>query len=438
MFLPELLYRDGGFESRRAVVVDEDGSVSAVEGALQHPDGLPLPGRAMLPGLINAHSHAFQRVFRGTTEARAHTSEDFWSWREAMYRAANALGPEDLYAVARMAFLEMALSGITTVGEFHYVHRAKTGTPYDDPNLISKLMIQAAREVRIRICLLRVAYLRAGFRKPADPLQQRFIEPSPDEFIGNVESLRAATDGQFSWVGVAPHSIRAVPLDALREIVRWARNQRLPVHMHAAEQPAELDQCRAEYGVTPIALLARQGLLHDRFTVVHGIHVTPDEIRALAGARSLVCACPTTERNLGDGIVPAVDLLSAGVRIALGSDSQAQIDLLEDARELEYHERLRRLQRGLIGPRDLLACATVRGAESLGVPSNRADFFTIDLRDPSVAGSAAEHLLSAILFGAARTAVRDVIVGGEFIVRDGRHPLAAEIMEAFHRVNSVQ
>jgi formimidoylglutamate deiminase len=391
--------------------------------------------RVTLPGLVNAHSHSFQRIFRGQTEGRSQPGGNFWTWRDAMYRAVNGLSPEDLYAVARMAFLEMALSGITTVGEFHYIHRDPDGNPYSDPNLISKLMVRAAREVGLRICLLRVAYARAGFDREPNPLQKRFIEPSADEFLSNVEALRSTLDGELAWVGVAPHSVRAVPLGYLGEVIAWAGNEQIPIHMHAAEQPIEISECQAESGTTPIALLDREGLLSDRFTAVHGIHVTRAEIDALALARSFVCACPTTERNLGDGIFPAADYLDAGVCIALGSDSQAQIDLLEDARELEHHLRLQKLQRGLLDAEDLFQSATKNGAACLAAtqdaPSDLGDYFTVDLDDVSIAGSAREHLLSSVVFGMNRSAVRDVVVGGEVIVREGRHALQWEIVEEF-------
>jgi len=421
VFAPDLLYEDGAFQTGRAVVC-ENGRIARVVEANLEPGASRLLGRAMLPGLVNAHSHSFQRVFRGETEEHRGARDDFWSWREAMYRAAGRLTPDELYRVARMAFLEMALSGITTVGEFHYIHG-----PGEDPNQIAMEMVRAARSVGIRICLLRVAYARAGRVGELHPVQRRFVEASTDQFLRNVEALRAQLDGESAWAGVAPHSVRAVPLDYLREVSQWAAREKVPIHMHVAEQPRELEECRAEYGVTPVALLAREGILSPRFTAVHGIHVTQDEVRALAEAHATVCACPTTERNLGDGIVPAAELLGAGVKIALGSDSQAQIDLLEDARELEYHLRLKNLERGLIAPRDLLRAATEWGAASLEVPKDAADFFTVDLRDPSIAGVP----LEALVFSAAKSAVADVIVGGEFVVRDGRHDLAGEIVDDF-------
>ncbi len=383
------------------------------------------------PGLVNAHSHAFQRVFRGRTEGRSPAGGNFWTWRDAMYRAANALSPDDLYTVARMTYLEMALSGITTVGEFHYLHRDPQGRAYQDPNLIARLMVRAAREVGLRICLLRVAYARAGFASEPNPLQRRFIEPAADEFLQNAETLRAALDGEFSWMGVAPHSIRAVSLAYLREVAAWAGRERLPLHMHVAEQPAELAACQEEYGTSPIALLQREGMLSDRFTAVHAIHVRAAEIEAMGKAGSMVCACPSTERNLGDGIVPAAAYLRAGVRIALGSDSQAQINLLEDARELEYHLRLQELQRGLINPSDLFACATRNGAASLQVPATSTDYFTVDTEHPSIAGSGLDRLEAAVVFGLNPAAVRTVVVGGKRIVHEGKHALQEEITKSF-------
>jgi formimidoylglutamate deiminase len=425
VFAPELLYEDGGFQTGRAVVC-ENGRIAAVVEANLEPHALRLVGRAMLPGLVNAHSHSFQRVFRGETEQRRAGRDDFWSWREAMYRAAGRLSAADLYRVARLAFLEMALAGITAVGEFHYIHG-----PDENPNRIALEIVSAARSVGIRICLLRVAYARAGFNRELHPVQRRFLEPSPERFLRHVEELRSQLDGEYSWAGVAPHSVRAVPLDYLREVSQWVEREKLPIHMHVAEQPRELEECRAEYGVTPIALLAREGILSSRFTAVHGIHLSAEEVQALAHAGASVCACPTTERNLGDGIVPAAELLGAGVRIALGSDSQAQIDLLEDARELEYHLRLKNLERGLIAPADLFRAATEWGAASLQVPPDAADFFTLDLRDPSIAGVP----LESFVFSASKSAVADVIVGGEFVVRDRRHDLAGEIVDEFLAVD---
>ena len=452
-WLPDFVYVNGRFESDRAVVCDDGKVVQIVDGN-QAPDGVRLKNRAMLPGLVNAHSHAFQRVIRGRTERRSqNTTDSFWTWREQMYDAANRLEPEDIYAISRMAFLEMALAGITAVGEFHYIHHARDGSTYSDPNLLAREVIRAARDAGIRIALLRVAYARAGFQTEADPRQTRFIEHSPETYLKHLEQLLAAPelkDG-MSWAGVAPHSVRAVPLDYLKRIGEFANERELPVHMHVAEQPAEISACIEEYGRSPVALLETEGLLTKGFTAVHAIHVTPKAIGAIARAGALVCACPTTERNLGDGVVPVDAYFNAGVLVALGTDSQIQIDLLEDARELEYHLRLQQTARNVLAPQDetsssalaqrLFNCATINGAKSIGFngggklePGAPADFFTVDLDDPSIAGASQDDLLATIVFSLSRTAMRDVVVAGKQIVENGRHRDQQAIIESFvHR-----
>ncbi len=396
--------------------------------------------------MIDVHSHSFQRTIRGTVESRKKAGPDFWSWRDAMYRAAGRFDPEELGTIARMAFLEMALAGITTVGEFHYVHRDRDGSAYKNPNEIALQIVQAAKDVGIRIALLRVAYVRAGYNKPPDPGQRRFIEPDPTEFLANTAALRlalAGSNGQ-AWVGVAPHSIRAVPLDYLREITSWARAEKLPVHMHVAEQPAENAACIEEYGCTPFALLDREGILNERFTAIHGIHLSDEEIAAVSRAKAIIGACPTTERNLGDGILPADTLMRAGVRIAFGSDSLTQIDPLENARELEYNLRLKKLERAVLDtiddsglPQRLFDCATLHGAASLDSPAGAleagmpADFFTVDLRDPSIAGNCPDELLASIVFGLSKTAICEVAVNGRLIIESGKHRTQESIISSY-------
>jgi formimidoylglutamate deiminase len=427
-WLPDYVYVDGRFQSGRAVVCDGEGKI--VEITEDVSDAIRLKGRALLPGMVNAHSHAFQRVIRGRTEHRSqHSTDSFWTWREQMYTAANALEPEEIYAVSRLAFLEMALTGITAVGEFHYIHHSRDGSPYSDPNLLEREVIRAARDVGIRIALLRVAYARAGYQTESNPQQVRFIEDSPDVYLKNLEQLLNVSD-DMAWIGVAPHSVRAVPLDYLKPIVAFANERALPVHMHVAEQPAEVSACIAEYGRSPVALLETEGLLSKHFTAVHAIHVTPKAIAALARSGAFVFAFTNTARNLGDGVVPADAYFDGGVRIALGSDSQIQIDLLEDARELEYHLRLQKMERNVLAPmlaERLFDCATINGAASIGFEGGRikpgapADFFTVDLNDLSIAGSSPDDLLTNIVFSLARTAVRDVVVAGKRIVEDGKH-----------------
>jgi formimidoylglutamate deiminase len=442
LYRPELLYSNGGFISGAGLLVSDEGEILALARRSDAADGrvIELPGKALLPGFVNAHSHSFQRLIRGKVESGG----DFWSWRETMYHAASRLEQQDVYDAARMTFLEMALSGTTTVGEFHYLHNAPDGQPYDDPNVLAKQVIEAARSVGLRIVLLRTAYLRSGFELPSDAGQKRFFETGSAFLENTTALLRAYAEAPGVSIGVAPHSVRSVPLGDLRAIAEWNQSAGLPLHMHISEQVAENETCLREHGLTPIELLHRERILSSKFTAVHAIHVTPEGITALGEAGASICACPTTERNLGDGIFPADQAMAAGIRVALGSDSHAQIDPLEDARELEYHLRLQQQKRGVldqIGGEPLAArlfcCATANGALALGVPSgdltpgNPADFFTVDLNDIAIAGHSAEDLLSMLVFSLPRSAVCDVAVGGKMIVRDGRHESAGEIVAKY-------
>ena len=495
VWLPDLLYVAGRFESDLALVCDVSGRIVRLvrNDELTDEKRIPLPRRAILPGMVNAHSHAFQRVLRGRTEYRtSNRADSFWTWRETMYSAATRLTPEDIYDASRMAFLEMALGGITAVGEFHYLHNAPAGRSYDDPNLLAKEVMRAAGEVGLRIALLRVAYARSGFQTEPNPKQARFIESDSEVYLKNVESLvsvRSPTgrEGQLAndalpngrasdtaWIGLAPHSVRAVPLDYLRRVIDYANLHNLKVHMHVAEQPAEVSACIEEYGRTPIALLQSEALLSERFTAVHAIHVTPKAIPSFAKSGAIVCACPTTERNLGDGVVPADEYFKHGVPMCLGTDSHAQIDLLEDARELEYHLRLQKLERAVLDggnptvregaasfvhdpdasqrnstlpdgrvsaiARRLFDCATINGARSIGAPGGAlergmpADFFTVDLDDPSIAGASQDDLLASTVFTLSRAAVREVVVGGKPIVSEGQHLIQEEVVERFNQL----
>jgi formimidoylglutamate deiminase len=448
-YFPDLIYANQRFQSQLALVCDDAGRIVQLTPTADIQNVNRLKDRALLPGLVNAHSHAFQRVIRARTEHRTPNAKDsFWTWREMMYSAATRLAPEDIYDASRMAFLEMVLGGITAVGEFHYIHHAANGTRYEDPNLLDKEVVRAANDVGIRIALLRVAYARSGFKVEANAQQARFIESDPQVYLQRFERLRADLKErkESAWVGIAPHSIRAVPLDYLKQIIQFGNEQELPIHMHIAEQPAEVSTCIEEYGRSPVALLETEGLLSQRFTGVHCIHITPKAVGMLARARASICACPTTERNLGDGVVPADAFTNEGVPISLGTDSHIQIDLLEDARELEYHIRLKKMERAVLAPNDggssalavrLFECATINGANSIGAasaaiePGRLADFFTIDLDDPSIAGTPPGDLLPNVVFSLSRAAIRDVFVGGRQIVADGKHSAQEEIVQRF-------
>ena len=481
LYRPELLYRDGGFVAGSGLLVSDAGVIPPDAGEIFSPNAdvggvrvVELPGKVLLPGFVNAHSHSFQRLIRGRAESRAGSGRDFWSWRGTMYRAANALGPEDVYDAARMVFLEMALAGITTVGEFHYLHNAADGKPYENPNLLAKRVIAAARSVGLRIVLLRVLYVRSGFEVARDPAQVRFFETG-EAFLENMNALMrdCSVDAEVGF-GVAPHSVRAVPLPELKKIAEWNRDARLPLHMHVSEQVAENEACVREHEVTPVELLRREGILSPEFTAVHAIHVTDAEMAALADAGAAVCACPTTERNLGDGVFAADRAMAKRIRVALGTDSQAQIDPMEDARELEYHLRLVEEKRGILDgissdaagakapfnsegltarlklcpdtnrfdiSRRLLECATANGSRALGIdggelkPGMAADFFTVDLKDVTIAGHSAEDLLPLLVFALRPSAVRDVAVNGKMIVCDGQHAMADEIVSRYAEVH---
>ncbi len=450
VYRADLVFIDGEFHADCGLLVGDDGRITKV---LRPGEETKLPvthlrGKAILPGFANAHSHTFQRLIRGRTETRGVGGDDFWSWREPMYRAALSVDADDVYHVARMAFLEMVMAGTTTVGEFHYLHRARDGRAYDDPNLLARKIIAAAKSVGLRIALLRVAYARAGYELPPHDGQRRFYE-TPEEYLANTAALDLDLAGsEQAWLGVAPHSIRAVPLTQLEEIVDWARKRDLPVHMHAAEQVGELKACRREYGATPVELLAQRGLLSAKTTLVHSIHVTDAEINALAETDTVICSCPTTERNLGDGIIDAAKAAARGIRFAFGSDSETQIDPLEDARQIEYHLRLQIQKRAVLDEiggwnvsQRLFHYATSGGAESLGFDSGvlaagrPADFFAIDLDDPSIAGNSSADLLPKVVFGLDRSAIKDVIVGGKHVYKDGFHPLAEEIITQYKEVH---
>lgn len=439
VFVPDAVVVNNALVFGRSVPVDDAGLV--LPNVPADAVKVRLPGQVLLPGLVNAHSHAFQRVLRGRTEfvAAGHERDDFWSWRELMYSAATSLSPEEVFVASRQAFVEMALAGITTVGEFHYLHHQADGQPYDDEHELAWQVLRAAREVGLRIVLLRVGYARAGFQVPPNPRQRRFIDPDVETCLRRTAELKANVSGLES-VGLAPHSVRAVPRAWLEAIAKeWAG----VTHVHVAEQPAEIQACLAEYGRRPVELLDDTGLLGPRLTGVHAIHLEAREIDLFAKRGAQVCACPSTERNLGDGIIPADVLMQAGVSVSLGSDSQAHIDLLEEARQLEGHLRLARVRRNVLTPAGgslgarLLQCATVDGARSLGLntgalaPGTPADFFTVSRDVPALAGVPDEVLLEGVMLAAPSSAIREVAVQGKVLVHEGQHRLAAESSAAF-------
>jgi formiminoglutamate deiminase len=304
---------------------------------------VPLRG-VVLPGAANGHSHAFHRALRGRTHAEGGS---FWTWRERMYAVAARLDPDRLFALARATFAEMTLAGFTSVGEFHYVHHQPDGRPYTDPNAMGAALIAAARDAGIRIALLDVCYLAGGFDAPLAPEQRRFGDGEVARWEARAESLRS-DHAQLSGVviGAAIHSVRAVPASAIPTVAGWVQRHGAPLHVHVSEQPAENAACRAAHGRSPTQLLADLGALGPRTTAVHATHLDDRDVELLASTGTTVCLCPTTERDLGDGIGPARALVAAGVPLSLGSDGHARIDAYAEARAVELDQRLVSLERG--------------------------------------------------------------------------------------------
>ena len=344
----------------------------------------------VLPGIASAHSHAFQRALRGRTQrSKSSGDESFWSWRELMYRVAEAVGPEEIYALSRFAFVELALAGVTTVGEFHYVHHQPDGAPYDDRLELSDAVIRAALDAGLRICLLRVLYQRGSATAPAEGAQYRFIDRDLDDAFADIESLidRYRGDPRVR-VGIAPHSVRAVSADGIRRAAAFAREHHLPIHMHVAEQPKEIDECAAEHGRRPVELLDELGVLDARFVAVHATHLTLEEVALLGAARSFACICRTTERDLGDGAPPIRELHQAGVRFCIGADAHTSSDPFIETRAIEFDERTRTLRR-TVGPNptELLRAATDHGYRALGFADAAIDEVTLDRAAPALAGA---------------------------------------------------
>ena len=445
---PKYVLVDGEFCTDMAVTVGGDGTIEAVGSVPLGSNVEHLGDVAIIPGLVNAHSHAFQRAIRGRTHRvdPQRSEDDFWSWREQMYGVAMRVQPDDVYAIARWTFIEMLLSGITTVGEFHYLHHQPDGTPYDDPNELAHRVIAAARDAGIRICLLRVAYQRGGFAVELAERQRRFVDERTSTILQSVDDLRTRYAAQADVsVGIAPHSIRAVNGSALRKLAAAAQEWDLPLHIHACEQRREIKESIAEYGKPPIEVLADLGLLGPRLTVVHGTHVSGEELDVMFDAQPTVCACPTTERDLGDGFLPASELTRRSIPIALGTDSHAAINLWEDARCVELHERLRTERRNVLAHAartedtalQVWPMLAENGARSLRLPTGRleagmqADLIALDLGHPSLVGASQDDLLGSVVFAAAPGAVKHVWVSGNPVVVDGHHPDAANAAEAF-------
>jgi formiminoglutamate deiminase len=409
------------------------------------PDALEAPATATrlagltMPGLANAHSHAFHRALRGVTQA---TRGTFWTWRERMYEVADRLDPDSYLALATAVYAEMGLAGISCVGEFHYLHHGPGGTPYADPNQMGRVLIEAARRAGIRITLLDACYLSGGLTadgkpQPLEGPQLRFGDADGAAWAARVEGLGPDATGNLAphaRAGAALHSVRAVPPSHMHDVVAWSHRYGAPLHAHLSEQVAENRACLAAYRATPAEVMSGAGALGARSTAVHATHLTATDIDLLGGGGVHACFCPTTEADLADGIGPARDLADAGSPLTLGSDSHAVIDVLEEARRVELGERLATQERGHFTAAELASAATTAGHASLAWPEagdlvagGLADFCTVALDSPRTAGAPTAAALEAVIFGASAADVRHLVVGGRDVVIEGRHTLVPDV-----------
>jgi formiminoglutamate deiminase len=433
-YLAELAWLGGSTAARDVLIEVDRGAITAVTPGAPPTDGARrLPGLT-LPGFANTHSHVFHRAVRGHGQAGV---ADFWAWRDLMYAVAARLNPDTLYDLAVATYAEMALAGITAVGEFHYLHHRDGGGSYADPNELGRTVARAAADAGIRITLLDTCYLQGGVDgTPLRGVQRRFGDGSASAWAGRVDQLEGTP---MLRVGAAIHSVRAVPRRDLAAVARYARERGLPLHMHVSEQPAENDACLGAYGLTPVQLLHAEGALGPASTAVHATHLTDTDVRLLGATGTTVSMCCTTERDLADGVGPADRLRAAGAPLAVGSDAHMMIDLLEEARAVELDLRVTSGRRGHFSVEQLLHTLTADGAASLGWAGGHlragllADFTTVRLDTTRTAGARHGDPLAHVLFGASAADVSTVVVGGTLIVDDGVHRRVPDVGRALQR-----
>ncbi|HEY6544646.1 MAG TPA: formimidoylglutamate deiminase [Dokdonella sp.] len=443
-----------GFERDVRIEVDHGrllpGTLHAVDAGASS-DGAEALGRFVLPGMPNLHSHAFQRAMSGLAERRASDGDSFWTWREVMYAFAGRIGPDELRAIAAQLYVEMLEAGYTQVCEFHYLHHQPDGRAYADPAAMSLALVEAAQEAGIGLTLLPVLYMTGGFDGRALSQRQRRFQHGVDGYLRLVERLRML-ESPLMRVGIALHSLRAVPPAAMREVLEGAERlpqsrhghpaDAMPIHIHIAEQVAEVEECVAVHGARPVAWLLDHAEVDARWCLVHATHIDARELRRLAASGAVAGLCPTTEANLGDGLFPLAAWFGADGAIGIGSDSHISVSPVEELRWLEYGQRLATRQRNIAadartpstGER-LFGGALEGGARAAGVaigwlaggdpaePSvgPRADLVVLDERAPLLAGRGAGEAIDTWLFAGNANLVRHVMVGGEWVVRDARH-----------------
>jgi len=428
--------RPGGWALEQTLSTRDGKLVAAASGPVTRLSGWAVPG------MPNAHSHAFQRAMAGAAEHLDPTrpADSFWTWRDAMYRLANRIGPEEMEAVATQLYAEMLEAGFTAVAEFHYLHHDRDGVPYADPAEMSRALLRAAATAGIRITLLPVFYAHGGFGQPLGADQRRFGHARVEDFARLLDAARRAL-GPGQQLGLAAHSLRAVSPSELAELAALPG----PIHIHIAEQPAEVAQCEASLGARPVAWLLDNLPVDGRWSLVHATHTTPAEVAAAAAAGATAVICPTTEANLGDGVFDLPTLLAANGHLAIGSDSHISVDPREELRLLEYGQRLTLLRRNVAASptqpstgQRLWCAAAAGGAQSLGAPLGAladgcaADFVTLDPEHPRMLGHGPGSALDALVFSASASApVADVVVAGVRVVEEGRHVRRSEIAARF-------
>lgn len=419
--------------ARDVMIETRDGAITAVRPGMKPGDAMTLHGPVM-PGMIDAHSHAFQRAMAGLTERAGPADDSFWSWRDTMYRFLAKLGPDEIEAIATQLYVELVKHGYTSVAEFHYVHNDPTGAPYENPGELAERIVAAAGAAGMGLTLLPVLYQASDFGGKAPSEGQRRFVLSTDAFLALIESLahRHRRDGQVA-IGIAPHSLRAVTLESLTRVV-GAITADAPVHIHIAEQTREVEACLAWSGQRPVEWLLHHAPVDRRWCLVHATHMTADETRALAKSHAVAGLCPTTEANLGDGFFNLGTFLAAHGRFAIGSDSNVSVSPVEELRWLEYGQRLLARARNVSEPRPgqstgeflfagALAGGTAASGRKLGAitPGARADFVVLDGEHPALLGRGIDRVIDSWIFSGNSNPVRDVMVGGEWAVREGHH-----------------
>ncbi|MQT45290.1 formimidoylglutamate deiminase [Pseudomonas helleri] len=433
VFFAERALLPTGWATNVRIEVGADGFLTRIQANADAQGAQRLNG-PVLPGMPNLHSHAFQRAMAGLAEVAGNPNDSFWTWRDLMYRLVGKISPEQLGVIARQLYIEMLKAGYTSVAEFHYVHHDLSGQPYANPAELALRISEAARSTGIGLTLLPVLYSHSGFGGQAPNEGQRRFINSTEQYLTLQQQLKPLLAQQpAQQLGLCFHSLRAVTPEQLNDVLR-ASDTACPVHIHIAEQQKEVDDCLSWSGKRPIQWLYDNVEVDARWCLVHATHATPDEVRLMAHSQAVAGLCLTTEANLGDGIFPAVDYLAQNGRMGIGSDSHVSLSVVEELRWLEYGQRLRdqrrnRLYRSdqpMVG-RTLYDAAVAGGAQAMDQPvaglavGQRADWLVLDGNDPYLATAQEDGILNRWLFAGGDRQVRDVVVNGQWVVRDGRH-----------------